>query len=79
MTNIEFRTVLEAAVSGDRKALDTLLSLYMPLINRLSSYAGQLDEGLQAVHPAPYRSAYFRISYLESGSGILPEPFKFFF
>ena len=26
MTNIEFRTVLEAAVSGDRKALDTLLS-----------------------------------------------------
>ena len=44
MTNIEFRTVLEAAISGDRKALDTLLSLYMPLINRLSSYAGQLDE-----------------------------------
>ena len=40
MTNIEFRTVLEAAVSGDRKAL----ALYMPLINRLSSYAGQLDE-----------------------------------
>ena len=44
MTNIEFRAILEAAISGDREALDTLLSLYMPLINRLSSYAGRLDE-----------------------------------
>ena len=28
----------------DREALDSLLALYMPLINRLSSYAGNLDE-----------------------------------
>ena len=40
----EFRLLLEAAVCGDREALDSLLALYMPLINRLSSYAGNLDE-----------------------------------
>ncbi|MBN3013442.1 helix-turn-helix domain-containing protein [Ruthenibacterium lactatiformans] len=44
MTGNEFRLLLEAAVCGDRKALDSLLALYMPLINRLSSYAGNLDE-----------------------------------
>lgn len=40
MTDNEFRLLLEAAVCGDREALDSLLALYMPLINRLSSYAG---------------------------------------
>ena len=44
MIDNEFRLLLEAAVCGDRKALDSLLALYMPLINRLSSYAGNLDE-----------------------------------
>lgn len=44
MTGNEFRLLLEAAVCGDREALDSLLALYMPLINRLSSYAGNLDE-----------------------------------
>lgn len=44
MTDNEFRLLLEAAVCGDREALDSLLALYMPLINRLSSYAGNLDE-----------------------------------
>ena len=44
MTDNEFRLLLEAAVCGDRKALDSLLAIYMPLINRLSSYAGNLDE-----------------------------------
>ena len=44
MTDNEFRLLLEAAVCGDQKALDSLLALYMPLINRLSSYAGNLDE-----------------------------------
>ena len=40
MTDNEFRLLLEAAVCGDREALDSLLALY----NRLSSYAGNLDE-----------------------------------
>ena len=44
MTDNEFRLLLEAAVCGDREALDSLLALYMPLINRLGSYAGNLDE-----------------------------------
>lgn len=44
MTDNEFRLLLEAAVCGDREALDSLLALHMPLINRLSSYAGNLDE-----------------------------------
>ena len=44
MTDNEFRLLLETAVCGDREALDSLLALYMPLINRLSSYAGNLDE-----------------------------------
>ena len=46
MTDKEFRLLLETAVCGDREALDSLLALYMPLINRLSSYAGNLDEVL---------------------------------
>ena len=44
MTDNEFRLLLEVAVCGDRKALDSLFALYMPLINRLSNYAGNLDE-----------------------------------
>ena len=44
MTDNEFRLLLESAVCEDREALDSLLALYMPLINRLSSYAGNLDE-----------------------------------
>ena len=44
MTGNEFRLLLEAAVCGDREALDSLLALYMTLINRLSSYAGNLDD-----------------------------------
>lgn len=44
MTNTEFRLLLENAVIGDPDALEKLLTLYMPLINRLSRYAGWLDE-----------------------------------
>ncbi len=44
MTSPEFRLILEAAICGDREALDALLSLYMPLINRVSSFDGRLDE-----------------------------------
>ena len=55
MTDNEFRLLLEAAVCGDREALDSLLALYMPLINRLSSYAGNLDEDCrQYIMPVSY-------------------------
>ena len=44
MTNSEFRSLLEAAVRGNSDALAAIFELYMPLINRLSRYKGQLDE-----------------------------------
>ncbi len=44
MTNNEFRSLLEAAVRGNSDALAAIFELYMPLINRLSRYEGQLDE-----------------------------------
>lgn len=44
MTNLEFRHLLEKAINGDSDALERLLAVYMPLINRLSRYAGWLDE-----------------------------------
>lgn len=44
MTNSEFRSLLEAAVRGNSDALTAIFELYMPLINRLSRYNGQLDE-----------------------------------
>lgn len=44
MTNNEFRSLLEAAVRGNSDALAAIFELYMPLINRLSRYDGQLDE-----------------------------------
>ena len=44
MTNSEFRSLLEAAVRGNSDALAAIFELYMPLINRLSRYNGQLDE-----------------------------------
>lgn len=74
MTDNEFRLLLEAAVCGDREALDSLLALYMPLINRLSSYAGNLDEDCRQIHYAAYSSAYFGVQNLDKGSGYLPEP-----
>ena len=43
----EFRDTLERALSGDRTALETILLLYMPLINRYSRIDGELDEDLR--------------------------------
>ena len=40
----EFRKILTEAVAGNHQALDSLLRLYMPLINRYSMIDGQLDE-----------------------------------
>ena len=62
MTDNEFRLLLETAVCGDREALDSLLALYMPLINRLSSYAGNLDEDCRqcCILFCIFRSSEFR-------------------
>ena len=47
MNSREFRDTLERALSGDRTALETILLLYMPLINRYSRIDGELDEDLR--------------------------------
>ncbi len=47
LTNEEFRVMLEGAVAGRHKDLETLLELYMPLINHYSMLNGKLDEDLR--------------------------------
>ena len=47
MSNEEFRVMLEGAVAGSHKDLETLLELYMPLINHYSMLSGKLDEDLR--------------------------------
>lgn len=47
MTPGEFRKVLELAVIGDTGGLETVLRLYMPLIDRYSRVNGVLDEDLR--------------------------------
>ena len=47
MNTREFRDTLERALSGDHTALETILLLYMPLINRYSRIDGELDEDLR--------------------------------
>lgn len=44
MTSGEFRELLIRAVSGDHAAVEEILLLYMPLINRYSVIDGRLDE-----------------------------------
>ena len=46
-SNEEFRDMLEGAVAGKHKDLETLLELYMPLINHYSMLNGKLDEDLR--------------------------------
>lgn len=40
----EFRELLIRAVSGDHAAVEEILLLYLPLINRYSVIDGRLDE-----------------------------------
>ena len=47
MNSHEFRDTLERTLSGDRMALEAILLLYMPLINRYSRIDGELDEDLR--------------------------------
>lgn len=43
----EFRRVLLESIAGSHEALEELLLLYMPLINRYSYINGRLDEDLR--------------------------------
>ena len=47
MNTSEFRWILERAISGDKKAVEAILLLYMPLINKHSYINGILDEDLK--------------------------------
>lgn len=40
----EFRALLQLAISGERTAVEALISLYMPLINRYSVIGGKFDD-----------------------------------
>lgn len=40
----EFRVTLQAAVAGNHDALEKILDMYMPMINRHSIINGVLDE-----------------------------------
>lgn len=47
MTDVEFRSILTAAVAGEHSALKIILEQYSPLINRYSVINGELDEDLR--------------------------------
>lgn len=46
MTDVEFRSILTAAVAGEHSALEIILEQYSPLIN-YSVINGELDEDLR--------------------------------
>lgn len=47
MRQNDFRTILTSAIAGDHDALEVILCMYAPLINRNSIVDGQLDEDLR--------------------------------
>lgn len=47
MSREEFRLTLMEAISGSHEALEKLLELYAPLINKHSRVNGQIDEDLR--------------------------------
>ena len=47
MSREEFRLTLMEAISGIHEALEKLLELYAPLINKYSRVNGQIDEDLR--------------------------------
>lgn len=47
MDERQFKSVLEKAVAGDRAAIEKILKLYAPLINRSAHINGVLDEDLR--------------------------------
>lgn len=47
MKREEFQLALQAAISGSHEALEKLLKMYAPLIDKHSKINGQLDEDLK--------------------------------
>lgn len=47
MSREEFRLTLMEAISGSHEALEKILELYAPLINKHSRVNGQIDEDLR--------------------------------
>ena len=43
----EFRELLICAIAGDRNAIEEILCMYMPLINRYSVVDGKVDQDLK--------------------------------
>ena len=43
----EFRKVLESAIAGNKNDIETIIDLYLPLINRFSVINGVIDEDLR--------------------------------
>lgn len=47
MNASEFRKLLSCAIVGDKKAIEEILCMYMPLINRYSVVDGMVDLDLK--------------------------------
>lgn len=43
----EFRKVLESAIAGKKTDIETIIDLYLPLINRFSVINGVIDKDLR--------------------------------
>lgn len=43
----EFRKVLEGAIAGNKNDIETIIDIYLPLINRFSVINGVIDEDLR--------------------------------
>lgn len=43
----KFRKALEGAIAGQKNDLETIIELYLPLINRFSMINGAIDEDLR--------------------------------
>ena len=46
MTRNDFRLVLQAAMAGEHKALEEIIDMYEPLINKYCFVDGEYDEDL---------------------------------
>ena len=47
MNREQFKMALTSAIAGNHDALEVILKLYAPLIDRASSVDGQMDEDLR--------------------------------
>lgn len=65
MTPTEFRDLLQRAVSRDVEALEELLALYQPMIDRFSRVDGQMDEDLRQHLLFTYCPQHFPVSDLK--------------